>query len=108
MACYLSTNRPFVLDPELDLETLLESYVCSSKCTISTKGMKWRCLAFSSITELHNGYMNYNSGLDYVISHTRNVVFCKLVLFIVFVILLVCFSLCSRSCFQYVTWDYFV
>ena len=73
----MSTNRPFVMDPELDLETLLESYFCNSTCSISTKNMHWRCLALSSLTELHNGYMSYNSGLDYIISHAREILFCK-------------------------------
>ena len=77
LACYLSNNRPFVLDPELDLEALLESYVCQSKCSITTKKLRWQCLALSSLTELHNGYMNYNAGLDYVVCHARNIAFCE-------------------------------
>ena len=69
------------MDPELDLETLLESYVCKSKCQIVTKNMRWRCLAFSSLTELHNGYMSYNSGLDHVVSHARNVLFSEFLIY---------------------------
>ena len=78
LSCYLNTNRPFVMDPELDLETLLESYFCDSTCSITTKNMQWRCLALSSLTELHSGYMSYNSGLDYIVCHAREILFCKL------------------------------
>ena len=81
MLCYLSISRPFVSEPELDLERLLESYACNSTCSITTKNLEWKCLAYSSISELHNGFMSYNSGLDYVISHSRNVAFCKFYIF---------------------------
>ena len=78
LLCYLSTSRPFVMDPELDLERLLSSYLCQSACSITTKKLEWKCLAMSNVSELHNGYMSYNSGLDYVVSHTRNIMFGKL------------------------------
>ena len=88
LLCYVSANRPFVMDPELDLEKLLESYACDSTCSIVTKPLVWKCLAFSMISELHNGFMSYNSGLDYIISHTRNVMFskyfCNLLIFLIF------------------------
>ena len=77
LLCYLTANRPLVTDPELDLERLLEGYACDSACSIVTKPMKWSCLAFSMVSELHNGYMAFNSGLDFVISHSRNVLFSK-------------------------------
>ena len=107
LACYLSTNRPFVMDPELDLETLLESYVCKSKCLITTKNLRWRCLALSSVSELHNGYMTYNAGLDYVISHARNIAFGNFLSFLA----LICnlhFSFLSCPFIYNVTWCYFI
>ena len=81
LLCYLSTGRPFVMDPELDLERLLSSYLCKSTCSITTKKLEWKCLAMSTVSELHNGYMTFNSGLDFVISHTRNVMFGKFLFF---------------------------
>ena len=88
LLCYLSTGRPFVMDPELDLERLLSSYLCKSTCSITTKKMEWKCLAMSTVSELHNGYMSYNSGLDFVISHTRNVMFGKFYVYLTIFILI--------------------
>ena len=62
----------------LKLRSFSLRYFCDSTCSITTKNMQWRCLALSSLTELHSGYMSYNSGLDYIVCHAREILFCKL------------------------------
>ena len=80
LSCFLGSGREFILDPILDLDGLLESYVCSrdaESCQIVTKNMNWRCLAYSELSELHPGFLSFNAGLDYVVCRIRDVFFCK-------------------------------
>ena len=68
------------MDPELDLDKLLESYDCDSRsptCDLTTKNLRWRCLALSSMSELHTGFLSFNAGLDYVVSRAHDVIFSK-------------------------------
>lgn len=80
MLCYLATGRVFVPAPILDLDSLLESLNCGAvdKCCLVTRSLKWYCAALSELSELHSGYIDFNTGLDYIVCRVRDICFCKL------------------------------
>ena len=79
LLCYLSTGRTLVSPPILDLDLLLTGMLCgeSGKCSLETKRLKWYCAAFSEVSEMHNCYLSFNVGLDYVIARARDICFGK-------------------------------
>ena len=80
LPCYISTGRSLITDPILDIEQLLSGYYCEDSygnCKITSRPMIWRCAAFSELSELHAGFLSFNTGLDYVIYRLNSVCFCK-------------------------------